>query len=490
MKKQIAMILTAAMTVGSLAGCGSTGAAGETDKTAETTVSSQAAGSTETSTAAGSTAATASTTTAAASGDITSWILEKDTNMKGEVDFWIPFKGDAGMDAMIADFNKTYPNIKVNLNSYSNNSDGNMSVNTAIQAGEVDVLASFGLNQTYTRWENGLFEDITDKCTDEGIDLKANWGTDDYKYEDKIYTLPCGGLKNYVSINMTDWKEAGLGDIPTEWTWDDYLAASAKMTKKDGDKVTTYGGSDYHSVDYFTYVKQQVDGTDRYYDDKTGLSDFDCDLIVNSLTREIKAENEDQIWFPKTIYRSDSIQVQTPFTKGETASVISPNMVRFLRDTENYPHDFITAFAPYPVEEKGQDNYMAGGTVFSHAGIATGCKDEAASWAFLKWYSTYGSKYLALAGHQSTWKGTDAADLVSLIFGSEEAAKLIDVDLFKRVIGDNTLPIFVDKHTEAFSDVTSAVNENAMYAFSGEMTPEEAMKAAKEQADDAIKAEQ
>ena len=224
MKKQIAMILTAAMTVGSLAGCGSTGAAGETDKTAETTVSSQAAGSTETSTAAGSTAATASTTTAAASGDITSWILEKDTNMKGEVDFWIPFKGDAGMDAMIADFNKTYPNIKVNLNSYSNNSDGNMSVNTAIQAGEVDVLASFGLNQTYTRWENGLFEDITDKCTDEGIDLKANWGTDDYKYEDKIYTLPCGGLKNYVSINMTDWKEAGLGDIPTEWTWDDYLA--------------------------------------------------------------------------------------------------------------------------------------------------------------------------------------------------------------------------------------------------------------------------
>ena len=36
------------------------------------------------------------------------------------------------------------------------------------------------------------------------------------------------------------------------------------MTKKDGDKVTTYGGSDYHSVDYFTYVKQQVDGTDRY----------------------------------------------------------------------------------------------------------------------------------------------------------------------------------------------------------------------------------
>ena len=37
----------------------------------------------------------------------------------------------------------------------------------------------------------------------EGIDLVANWGTDAYKYEDHIYTLPCGGLKYFVSINMT-----------------------------------------------------------------------------------------------------------------------------------------------------------------------------------------------------------------------------------------------------------------------------------------------
>ena len=44
--------------------------------------------------------------------DLTSWILEPDTNMAGAVRFWIPFKGEQGMDAMIAAFNEVYPNTR------------------------------------------------------------------------------------------------------------------------------------------------------------------------------------------------------------------------------------------------------------------------------------------------------------------------------------------------------------------------------------------
>ena len=103
-------------------------------------------------------------------------------------------------------------------------------------------------------------------------------------------------------------------------------------------------------------------------------------------------------------------------------------------DQENDPTDYVTAFAPYPVNEKGQTNYMSGVTPFSHSGLALNCKDIEASWAFLKWYSTYGVKYLVAAGHQPNWKGTDPADAVKLLFGDEEtAAKIIDIDSFKRL---------------------------------------------------------
>lgn len=422
-------------------------------------------------------------------GDITGWILESDTNMSGTVRFWIPFKGEQGMDDMIADFNKTYPNIKVELTTYSNNSDGNLSTNAAVMSGEVDVLASFGLANTYLRWENGLFQDLTGLVAEDGISLVDNWGTDVYTYDGTIYTLPCGGISYYVCINMDSWNAAGLGKLPTKWTWDEYVAASKAMTQVGTDgQIAVYGGSDLHSIESFTFPKYQVTGRDNYYDDATGLSSFGDPLILNALKWELKAELEDKIWYPKSVYRADGTAGQDTFPTGKVASVVSNNMVRFLRDTENYSTDFITGFAPYPVEEAGQTNYMAGVSYFSHAGIATGSQDTAAATAFLKWYSTYGSKYLAFAGHQSSWKGTDTDNIVTMLFGSEAAASaIVDVDSFKRIVGTTTSPGFIDTVTTANSEVANILKGYGLSALNGETPPEEAMSTAQAEADAAIK---
>ena len=162
MKKTLALVLAILMAVSLLSACSKTPADA-------TTTPSTTEGTKPADTKPASTEPTV--TEPVKTGVSTDWILEKDTNMSGKVNFWIPFKGNAGMDALIADFNKTYPNIEVTLNTYSNNSDGNLAVNTAIMGGEVDVLASFGLNNTYKRWENGLFLDLTGKCEADGIDL-------------------------------------------------------------------------------------------------------------------------------------------------------------------------------------------------------------------------------------------------------------------------------------------------------------------------------
>ena len=64
------------------------------------------------------------------------------------------------MDALIADFNSIYPNITVELNTYNNNSDGNMSVNTSILAGEVDVLAGKVLVDEEDAHDAGQYRDV------------------------------------------------------------------------------------------------------------------------------------------------------------------------------------------------------------------------------------------------------------------------------------------------------------------------------------------
>ncbi len=420
------------------------------------------------------------------------WVFADDpASATGTVRFAIPFKETQGMGDMIAEFNETYPNITVELVTYSNNSDGNLALNTQIMNGEVDVVASFGLSNTYKRWENDLYLDLSEYIEDYGIDVVKEWGTDAYKYDDTYYTFPCGGLGYYVAINMTDWNNAGLGELPTEWTWDDYLEASAKMTQKDAEgNVTVYGGSDYHSVNYFTYTWYQVHGHDQYYALNGTETNFTDPLIINALRREIKAEQEDRIWFPLTTYRSDDLQGQQTYLTHQVSSVVIPNLPRFLRDQENYPVDWVTGFAPWPTEEEGQTNHMSGISTFSHAGITSTCADEDAAWLWLAWYSTYGVKYLPIAGHAPAWKGTDAGDIVSLIFGSEEeAAKLIDVESFKRVVMNFEGESYYDSVLTAYSDVNSLLNEYAMYAHQGTMTVEEAMQVAKDQADAKIRAE-
>ena len=432
-------------------------------------------------------------TAAFADEDITSWILEDDPeSISGTVRWWMPFKGPAGMDALIAEFNETYPNIKVELTTYNNNADGNMAVNTAIMAGEVDVLASFGLSNAYNRWENGLYIDITDKVEEEGIDLVANWGSDAFQYDDTIYTFPCGGLSYYICINKTAWDEAGLGEIPTEWTWDEYIAASKAMTKYNDDgTVAMYGGSDYHSQNYWTYAYAQVKGNNAYYSEDGSQSSFDQEIIRNALKREYQAEVVDKIWFPKATYRADNLQTQMIYCglgqDVHCASAINPNMPRFLADQENYPTDYITAFAPFPVNEKGQTNYMSGVSPFSHAGICRGCQDEEAAWAFLKWYSTYGVKYLVAAGHQPNWKGTDPADALALLFGSEEeAAKIVDCESFKRVVGVSTNPYYFEDTLTGYTDVNSLVVEYSMYVLNDTMDADEALDTLFELANEAI----
>lgn len=489
MRRIASLVLAGAMAASTMTGCSSDKGNTAADATQAAQKAETAAAQEAATTAAGAAAETAAENTETASGDITSWILE-DTSLSGKVRFYIPFKGSAGMDDMIAEFNKTYPNIEVVLNTYNNNSDGNMALNIAMQSGECDVVASFGLSNAFTRWENDMYMDLTDKCAEEGIDLVANWGTDKYKYDDKIYTFPCGGLSYYVAINMDAWNEAGLGELPAAWTWDEYLEACKAMTKVNGDgTVAVYGGSDYHSVNYFTYCNAQVQGKNPYYDED-GTSSFDNPIIVNALKREYQAEIVDKIWYPKSVYRGDNLQTQMTFCDGVVASAINPNMTRFLHDTEGYPNvNWVTGFAPFPTEEEGQTNYMSGVVPFSHAGISIGCQDEDAAWAWLKWYSTYGVKYLVCAGHQPNWKGTEAGSAVELIYGSkEEAEKWIDVESFTRVVGNPENPAYYEDQLAGYSEVNDALTEYTMYALNGEMSVEEAMAEATKIADDAIKA--
>lgn len=398
-------------------------------------------------------------------------------SLTGTVRFYTAFAGANGTDAMIKDFNSYYPNVKVSATVYKNTDDGNVSLDTAMMAGQVDAILSFGVANTAKRWNNNMLLDITDRLAKDNLDLVKEWGTKTYTKNGKAFVFPSGGLSIYVAINMTAWKAAGLGALPTEWTWDDYLKDCKAMTHNG-----VYGGSDFNQVDYWTYSVRQSKGSNVFYK-KDGKSDFDNKLFSTVLQREVTAE-KDGIWYPKKNYIANSTTSRDLFLNGTNASSVESILTRYIKTTK---HDFTIGYAPYPVNKKGETNYMAGSIPNSFVGVAANCSSKDASYAFAKFAATYGNKYMYAAGHASRWTGVKSADILNVVFGSaDEAKKWIDVDSFTNCVlakGKNT---YSENQITAYTEIQSLVSKYTQYVLTGEISVAQAMKELKNLSDDAI----
>lgn len=470
MKRKYFRVIAAGMAAAMLAGCGN-GASAGTTAAASTAAASK------------SSSAAAKSSTAAVSGDPV-YIDPDAANVTGTVNFYTAFAGENGTDAMIKEFNSYYPNVQVNPTVYKNNGDGNVGLDTAMMAGNVDVILSFGVANTSSRWENGMLMDITDRLKEDNLDLVKEWGTDTYKATDgKVYVFPSGGLSVYIAINKDKWDAAGLGDIPTEWTWDEYLDACRKLTEKDAaGNTVTYGGSDFNQTDYWTYAVRQSKGKNVFYKED-GTADFDNPLFATVLQREIDAEKEG-IWYSKANYLADSTKSRDMFLNGTNATTVESILTRYIVAGDP---QFKIAYAPYPVNKKGETNYMAGAIPNSFVAVANNTKYPQAAYDFAKFVATYGNKYMYAAGHAGTWTGMKTDDILNVVFGSMETAeKYIDTDSFQKYVVATGQPAYSEDYIVAFADIQALISEYTKYCLNGEMSVDDAMAEIQDAANDAI----
>lgn len=414
------------------------------------------------------------------------YINENASDLTGKVRLLTAFAGNQGTDALIAAFNEYYPNVEVTYEVYVNNADGNLTANTAIQSGNVDVILSFDTSNTAFRWENGMLLDITDRLAADNLDLVKEWGTDAYKYNDRVYCFPTGGLSIFVALNMTAWEEAGLGEIPDEWTWDEYLEACRKMTVRDeAGNTVVYGGTEFNNRPYWIYPMRQTKGVDAYYT-SDGKADFTSGLAAKILQRELDAEAEG-IWYEKMNLITNNTKSRDLLWNGTVNSCIESIITRFVMDLEKYPHDFILGYAPYPINAEGETNYALGNMNNSFYCVTNNAQDADAAYAFAKFASTYGGKYLYKAGHTTTWTGVNPDEIVDLVFGDRATAeKFVDVDSYIKNVLAVGAPAYHEEYIVAYSEITSLTNEYYDIIKTGQMSVEEGLAELEELANEAI----
>ena len=143
MKRIMALVMTSAMVMGTLAGCGAS-----TDTTDTTQSQSEN----------NSTAAAATTETASEEKE---WYGTEDGKTV-TLQFWGGIQPEYGYDEIVENFNKEYADkgVQVEYNRYVNNSDGNLQLETYLMAGEdggADVFIGYGSkNSLAIRADGGL----------------------------------------------------------------------------------------------------------------------------------------------------------------------------------------------------------------------------------------------------------------------------------------------------------------------------------------------
>lgn len=214
MKKALALVMAGAMAL-SMVACG---------------------GSTSTSTAtSGSTAASTGTSTASgAATEITLWTYPIGSWQKEET-----------VNGFIAEFNKQYPDIKVNV-EYLDYTNGDDKVTTAIEAKNTPDIIFEGPERLVSNWgAKGLMVDLSDLWTEEAtadISKTSEAVVNACKGADgKYYEYPMCMTAHNMAINYELFEETGaLQYIDQEtrtWTTDNFV--KALETLRDSGKVMT-----------------------------------------------------------------------------------------------------------------------------------------------------------------------------------------------------------------------------------------------------------
>lgn len=402
---------------------------------------------------------------------------------------WGAVPEEAGPQASCDLFNEQYKDkgIQVEYERFVNDDTGNLKLETNLLSGTgVDLYMTYGMDGLTKRAEGGMALDLTELMEKDSFDLKEYVGElgDAYKVDGKPYCLPTKVDKWGIVINKDMFEEAGL-EIPTEWTFDEFREVAKKLTHGEGqDKVYGFFWNTQQDVSgVLTYFDSHTLGGDPMYKSETE-SNFTNDVIVKSVELMNNMMNVDKSSPTHTDSVTQKLSQEGMFLTEKCAMTIGPWMVRSIKDTENYPHDFVTAFAPYPVVEEGQRNYTQGG-YGDFLCINPKSEHIDAAWEFAKWYATEGMLPVVEGGRVPAFNTYNTDEVTeAFLKGGED---VLDAETTKSILitpADNYAAPGITNHS---AEIKKIFNEETEKILIEEQTPQEGMENAKKRSDEILK---
>jgi len=314
----------------------------------------------------------------------------------------------------IAAFEKEHPEINVDLVVLSEKGDTNeatQKLDLAAASGEkMDVLMFSDPTSYAQRVSLGMVAPMDEYIKEEGYNV-----TEEYKVDTAIngehYALPGKFNPWYVLLNKDHLDAAGL-EVPKEWTWDEFVEYSKKMTTKDHFGTYFHGPQNGGWMEYMKLaLASEETNTDFVTED--GKSNLDNPLFRKTLEIRQQMEKEDKSATPYTDIMSQKLHYRTQFFNQDASSILIGSWMNTeLGGTDQFPLNFNVAVAPYPKNDAAAEGGFTPVTT-DFVSIGASSENPKEAYEFIRWYTTEGQ--IAQGKNIPSWNGVSDEELAQTV---------------------------------------------------------------------------
>ena len=223
----------------------------------------------------------------------------------------------AGMQALIADFEKANPDIKVVINNFDHEAY-KTAIRNFLTADSPDLVNWYAGNRMAPFVTSGQFLDVSDVWTQNDLGDKLAAAKASMTIDGKQWGVPYTYYQWGIYFNKDAYKAAGV-EVPK--TWDEFVANCAKFKDKGIDCVTTGTKALWPGAGIFDYLDLRTNGYEFHMDLANGKVPW-TDPKVRAVFDEWKKIQ------PYTTSNNAALEWQDAaaiFTQGKAANYVMGN---------------------------------------------------------------------------------------------------------------------------------------------------------------------
>lgn len=373
---------------------------------------------------------------------------------------WDNGKTKDQVDQIIANFENEHPEIDVvnePLVTNGNSTDYYKKLDLIAASGDpIDVAAFSHVDFLSERAARGVLIPIDEYLTADGINADEDYYMTP-KYDGKVYGLQDLSSPWLVALNKDALDAANL-PVPTwGWTWDDFRDYAKKLTKGSGDDEQ-YGAFFHTWGEYANPIAySELPHPYLTQDHKPVFDDKSFTYFFN-LRRTMEKDDKSAKTYSDVI--GGKLRYDSEFFGGKAAMIPTATfIVNLALDTEKFPHNFKTVFAPLPAASKDTEigtSYIGG----HYLAVGQTSQHKKESYEFLKYMAQQTDVIRDFPGS----KKADQSKVLSALVGDK--TNLIDTDSLAATVFDKRIKTIYDpSYSTAYSSQLKTVLENGLATF-------------------------